>query len=124
GRRHHPLRGLSVVSIVVTMVVGLVVALFALLTFALLRGLTGRVAEGLGGRKRERPFPDAAGDAGRVAGGSPVETSAVPEPRRPRERSFAEIVEALPIVIGVAAALCVAVPAHAKWLVPMDDKQD
>lgn len=126
GRRHHSLRGLGVFSIVVTVVVGLVLALFALLTFGLLRGLAGRVAASLGGRRRERPFPDAAGDSGRVEGGAPVDASAVPAPRRPRERSFAEIVEALPIVIGVALALCAAAPApaHAKWLVPMDDKQD
>ena len=55
-RRHHPLRGLGVFSIVVTVVVGLVLALFALLTFGLLRGLTGRLAASVGCRGSHRRY--------------------------------------------------------------------
>jgi hypothetical protein len=120
GRR-HPLRGPAIFSLVAAVLMGLVLALLALVTFGLVRGLTGRLAPGVGGRRRGRPFPGGA-SGGRV-GGPASEPSVVPRRQR-THRSYAEVVEALPVVIGIVASLLVATPAHAKWLVPMDDKQD
>jgi hypothetical protein len=78
-----------------------------------------------GARKRVRVFrtgvPGAPGGVPPAAG-EPAAGAAPPEPRR--ERSYAEIVEAWPVALLLAGALAAgAAPAHAKWLVPMDDAQ-
>jgi len=115
-------------ALVAAAIVGLVLSLLAVLTFGLLRGLAGRAAPGLGGRRRGPGIPGGASarmeEGARDGSRAPTAGATAVAPQRPRERSYAEIVEALPIVIGIAVALLVASPAHAGWLVPMDDKQD
>ena len=124
GRRSTA-RGLGVLPLLATLFVGLVVAVVAMVTF----GLVGGIARGLGaGRRGGRGRVGTAGGAGRVAGGATVEprSAAAPDatPRR-HEPSIAEVVEMWPIVLGLVGALSLAAaPAEAKWLVPMDDKQD
>ena len=75
-------------------------------------------------RRGKRPAAvNGAGDRDRVGGGRVKPEAAATT--APRERSYAEVLEALPAAIGLALALavCGATAAHAKLLVPMDDKQ-
>ena len=99
----------------------MLVALFALaaaMVFA--RGKGGVRVWRFGGPMPAKPG-GAGGDADEGA------TGAAPGAGKPREKSHAEVVEALPLVLGLSAALLAGalVPgaAFAKMLVPMDDAQ-
>ena len=78
-----------------------------------------RLRAALAGRRRDgaRMTRDA-GVSRDPAGSQPA-----PVPGAPRVRSYAEVVEALPVVISLALMLSAAAPAGAGLLVPMDDKQ-
>ena len=133
GRRVTTPHRLGVLPMIAAVLAGLALAVVALVTFGLVRG----IGRGLGvGKSRGRgwvgPVPGNAkfegGAPGPGSAGRPESTGAAPaagETPARRERSFAEVVEMWPIVLGVVGALAIAAPpAHAKWLVPMDERQD
>ncbi len=119
-RRFHP------AAAIVLAPLALLLALFALVTLGLALAL-GR------GRSRSVWFagtgpgtPGPEGEAGSAGAVPPHAESVDGEASRPRERSYAEVVEAWPIVLFAALALggmSAPAPAHAKLLVPMDEKQ-
>jgi hypothetical protein len=122
GVRLHRAGVLGTLAAVAAMVV---TALAVLLTLGLallvlrsrrVRAFGARMAGGRMGRGRGRAGDGAAGER---PGTSP------PRAAR-REASYAEVIEALPIAVGLALALAVggaAMPARAGLLVPMDDRQ-
>jgi hypothetical protein len=130
-RRAGPLTPLRIVG---GLVAGAALALVALLTL----GLALVVLRGRGGRTRVWTFPPRRARRGpgavpgataeRAAPGEPEPSAAGPPPAGARERSYAEVLEALPLALGLALALAAggaAAPpvAHARLLVPMDERQ-
>jgi hypothetical protein len=115
ARRLGPVGGLlAVVGVIVLAVVSLVMLGLASMF------MRGRLGGGGGGN-------------GRIRGGGPLTQDMPDQPAsgdavpvaKPRERSYAEVLEVLPLVIGLALGAASFAPAvaEAKWLVPMDDKQ-
>lgn len=62
---------------------------------------------------------------GGTADATPIADGGTPEGNKPREKSFAEIVELWPLALAAALLAAALAPgaAHAKLLVPMDDAQ-
>lgn len=125
-----PLRVLGALVSVVMLAAVAIVTLGIALLFMRGRGATGGVWVGRTGgpfgpasRRHDEAATDADDDPARVRGGETADTPPAPK----RERSYAEIVEALPIALALGALLIggAAFPAlaHAKLLVPMDDAQ-
>jgi hypothetical protein len=129
-RGFSPLAPLRVVGALVGAVVVAVVALLTLgVALLFLRG-RGRVFTWRMGGPAPRPGvgADPAGGAPRVEPETTAGAAPTTEPAAGRrERSYAEVIETLPIVAGLALALALAgaaaAPAHARLLVPMDDRQ-
>jgi len=117
-----PLGPLGAVGAVAGAAVGAVVlaavTLFALGAALLLtRGRGVRVWR-MGGAR-----PARASGPGRPTASEPAAPDAAPPPAAP-EKSFAEVVDAWPLVFGpLLAVALLAAPVHAKWLVPMDAAQ-
>ncbi len=136
GRDPRGLDLLAPVKLVAALVGAVLFAVVALLTLGLallfLRsrgGRNGRVFTWRAGG----PAPPAGGDPGPGAdvtgeaadGSPPLAEPPAGAPRR--ERSYAEVIEILPLVAGLSLALAAGAvapaPSHARVLVPMDDRQ-
>jgi len=108
-----------------------VVALLALVTLGLAFALTRRGGKAGGTRVwfGRRPSGERFGRAGERAaapGAAPTDAPATPRAGHPESNdSYAEVLEAWPIVVAAALSLSalIAAPAEAKLLVPMDDVQ-
>ena len=132
------MRPIGPVGLVGAVLAGLVVALAAIMTLGLALLLRRRVRPGrrpAGGS----PAPGDGGaastdagatstDAGAASTDAGATSSAGGDAGRPRDRSYAEVIEAWPIVVALALGLSLAgaaapPPARAGWLVPMDERQ-